>query len=715
MKDFVCGIDTGGTFTDCVILRDDGRIVPAKASSTPDNFAIGVFESVGRAAQTLDLSIEQVLARTSRLVVGTTVGTNAFLERKGAKVGIITTQGFEDTLFIMKGTGRSKGIAPRDLMRLEIARKPPPLVPKRMIQGVLERVDGDGDLLIPVDLDGVLAAADKLVAAGAEAIAILFLWSFRNAENEKRARAVITSHHPGVYLCCSHEVAPKIGEYERFTATVINAYIGPVTTRYVNSIAEQCRTAGFDSPPLIMECNGGVMSSELVGSQAVVTLNSGPAGGVTASAILAHAMGISNVVTADVGGTSFDVGIIRDGTIIQTDKVEIGQYEFFSSAIDILTIGAGGGSLARIDRSRRVITVGPESAGATPGPICYGRGGVEPTLTDAALEVGYVSAVTSLNDSRDSSALQRDRSRAAIAALGRELNLDVAATAAGIVRIAESNMADLVQRAIVAAGVDPRDFVLFAFGGAGPIHAAGFARELGLKSIVIPYGDVASVWSAYGVATGDIMHVYEYAHVFGEPFEVAGMSEIFVDLTARAESAFEGERVESAQIEYYYEIGLRYKTQLNEVYVDVGRATALDKAALHDAVRRFEERYAAIFGAEAGFREAGLEIVDFRATARVRNKKTPMPQTRGAASQAEARKGRRPVYFVGSGCDLRIETEIYDGDRFPTDQMVAGPALIELCGTTVVVPPDYLVRRDPHGNFILEPAAAAARAMGARA
>ena len=227
-KDLVCGVDTGGTFTDCVILRSDGAIVPAKASSTPENFSIGVFDSVTRAAKALNLSIGEVLSRTSRFVVGTTVGTNAFLERKGAKVGVIATKGFEDTLFIMKGTGRSKGIAPRDIMRLEIAQKPAPLAPRRMIRGVVERVDSDGELLIPVDVEAVTKAADDLVAAGAESIAILFLWAFRNSENERKARDAIAARYRSVYLSCSHEIAPKIGEYERFTATVVNAYIGPV-------------------------------------------------------------------------------------------------------------------------------------------------------------------------------------------------------------------------------------------------------------------------------------------------------------------------------------------------------------------------------------------------------------------------------------------------------------------------------------------------------
>lgn len=706
-KDLVCGIDTGGTFTDCVVLQGDGSVIPAKATSTPDNFADGVFSSLSRSAEKMGLTTANVLSRTSRFVVGTTVGTNSFLERKGAKVGLITTRGFEDTLYIMRGIGRTTGVAPRDIMMLETSFKPSPLIPKQLIRGVPERVDDEGERLLPVDIAAVQAAADDLVKNGVTAIAICFLWSFRNFENERQARDVITRQHPGLYICCSHEVAPKVGEYERFTATVINAYIGPVTTGYVNSIAKRCQKEGFEAPPLIMECNGGVMSSEMIGDRALVTLNSGPAGGVTASATLAKAMGVRNVITSDVGGTSFDVGIIRDGSILQTDKVEIGQYEFYSAAIDVRTIGAGGGSLARLDRGRRVISVGPESAGANPGPICYGRGGTQPTLTDAALHVGYVSAVSSLDTGHSSTKLDRSLSTAALGALGEELGLNANSTAAGIIRIAESHMADLVQRAVVSAGVDPRDFVLFAFGGAGPIHAAGFARDLGVKSIVVPRGDIASVWSAYGVATGDIMHVYEYAHVFGEPFDVKSMSGIFADLTARAGQAFKRERVEAKDVEYRYEIGIRYKLQLNEVYVELAQATHLSARTLADAVHRFEKRYAAAFGAEAGFREAGVEIVDFKVTARVPADSKAAPQVVGAKSLDKAKLGVRPVHFVGSSAKGFVQTPVYDGDAFPTNKPISGGALIQLSGTTVVAPPDYRVWRDGYGNFILERAAIA--------
>jgi N-methylhydantoinase A len=701
-RDLVCGIDTGGTFTDCVIIDRDGRAVAAKAMSTPENFAEGVFESLSRAAAKIDASVGEILSRTGRFVVGTTVGTNSFLERKGAKVGLITTRGFEDTLAIMRGVGRTTGVSPRESMMLEGSFKPAPIVAKRLIHGVAERVDSEGELLVDVDVNAVRTFADELVAEGVEAIAICFLWAFRNPENEIKARDAIAAAHPKLYIVCSHEVAPKIGEYERFAATVISAYIGPITMRYVDSIASRCRAEGFDLPPLIMQCNGGVMSSELVGRKALVTLNSGPAGGVSASATLAKAIGARNVITADVGGTSFDVGIIRDGEIIQKDKVEIGQYEFYSPAIDVLTIGAGGGSLVKFDAVRGVITVGPQSAGANPGPICYGRGGAIPTLTDAALHVGYVSDVTSLNKQSGRTALDRARSREALEDLGRNLDLDADGVAAGIIRIAESHMADLVQRAVMAAGVDHRDFTLFAYGGAGPIHAAGFARELGVNQIVIPYGDVASVWSAYGVATGDTLHVYEYAHVFGEPFALAPIRAVFRDLVGRADGALREERIDATKVEYQFELGLRYKTQLNEVYIEVPGALELDEAGMADVVRRFEERYASVFGAEAGFREAGIEVVDFRVSARAPTERQPLPEIAVKTSLSEAQRGARKVLFVGSGVNGFVETPIYNGDLVPIDSPVSGPALIELSGTTINVPPDFSVYRDRFGNYALK-------------
>jgi N-methylhydantoinase A len=708
-KDLICGVDTGGTFTDSVIIGG-GRMVTGKAPSTPDDFAAGVFASLGRSGAQMDLDLGAILARTGRLVVGTTVGTNAFLERKGAKVGLITTRGFADTLHIMRGVGRSTGVAPHETMALERSFKPAPLIPKALAREIRERVDSDGELLLEADAQEIVAAARELVEAGCDAISVCFLWSFKNPRNEQLAREAITNAFPDVYLSCSHEVAPKIGEYERFAATTINAFIGPVTLRYVDSIRARCEQEGYMLPPLIMQCNGGVMSGELVQRHAIVTLNSGPAGGVTGSSQLAQAMGISDVITADAGGTSFDVGLIRDGEVVQSDKTEIGHFEFYIPTIDVRTIGAGGGSVARRDDTRGVISVGPESAGADPGPICYGRGGDRPTLTDAALVLGYLSSVTSLDRDRNGgdgqrngdgrATLERDAALDGIGRLGADLGLSAREAAIGIVRIAESRMADLIRRAVVSGGFDPRDFTVFAYGGAGPIHAAGFARELAVRQIIIPMGNTASVWSAYGVATSDIKHVHEYASVFGEPFDLQGIADVFADLGSRVDGSLRQERVDAAAVRRRYELGIRYKSQLNEVYVDLDTPSP-DEAAMGETITRFERKYAQIFGEEAGFREAGIEVVDFRVTAVGGADQVALAAVETSGRIEDAVRGQRQVLFVDAGEDGYVDATVYDGVAIPVGERLAGPALIELAGTTVVVPPDYRARRDRRGNFIL--------------
>lgn len=695
----MCGVDTGGTFTDSVV-SGAGRLVSAKAPSTPADFAVGMFESLGRCAGKLGIGLDELLERTERLVVGTTVGTNAFLERRGARVGLITTRGFADTLHIMRGVGRTTGLTPHDTMMLETSAKPTPLVSKSLTREVVERVDAGGELVVALDPEEARSAVAELVDAGCDAISICFLWSFQNDRNERLAKETVEAAFPDLYVSCSHEIAPKIGEYERFAATTINAMIGPVTMRFVASIRDRCRREGYDAPPLVMQCSGGVMSSDLVERRAIVTLNSGPAGGVTASARLAEAMGIENVITGDVGGTSFDVGLIREGRIVQSDKTEIGQFEFYIPTVDIKTIGAGGGSVAHVDPKRSVISVGPRSAGADPGPVCYGRGGIQPTLTDAALVLGYLASVSSLQSDGSDGGLEEEEARAALGALGEPLGMSVTETAVGIVRIAESHMADLIRRAVVGAGYDPREFTLFAFGGAGPLHAAGFARELNLSSVVVPMGEIASVWSAYGVAHSEVKHVHEYASVMREPFDLSAVREILGNLEERSRDSFAVEGVAPANVSHSFELGIRYASQLHEVYVDLEDGEP-DDAVLQAAVDAFEHKYASIFGAQAGFREAGIEIVDFRLASVAPTGAVDEGETSATVAVVDAHLGRRPALFVGSGEDDYVEADVFAGERLPVGEVVLGPAVIELGGTSVVVPPDYRAERDRLGNYRL--------------
>lgn len=698
--EFIVGIDTGGTFTDCVVIeRSSGRVVTAKALSTRDDFAVGLFESIERAAEQIPLSSDDLIARTAQVVVGTTVGTNAFLERKGARTGMLATRGFRDTLSIMRGIGRVIGRPPEEALLLETTDKPPPLVPKRLIREIDERVDWEGEVLAAPDRDAVLAAVDEFVAEGVEAISVCFLWAFKEDSNEAAVRDWIQERHPELYVSCSHEVAPKIGEFERFAGTTINAYVGPTTKRYLERIADATHDRGYDSKLLVMGCDGGVRGSDVAADEAIITLNSGPAGGVTGSATLAGQLGIPHVITADVGGTSFDVGLITDGHIKSGDKTILGQYEFFIPAIDVRSIGAGGGSIAHVDRRHGTLSVGPESAGADPGPVCYGRGGGQPTLTDAALYLGYLSEESFLGAG---GRLDVDAAAVALGELGQELGLDAEETAAGVVRIAESHMSDLVRRMVVSRGHDPREFSIFAYGGAGPVHAAGFARDLELASIVVPAGNSASVWSAYGVATSDIKHVYEYAAVFGEPLDTDSIREVYADLAETAHARLEEEGIAGDGTSFLYEAGLRYKGQLHEVYVGLEDAVRLHEEAVARMVDDFERAYSRVYGEGTAFRQAGVELVDFRLTTIT---PTDRPAAEAAADgAANAVKGDRQVHFVGLGDATgsgRVSADVYDGDAVRSGTRIDGPAMIELPGTTVVVAPDYSATRHTSGSYVL--------------
>lgn len=698
--EFIIGVDTGGTFTDCVLIEvGSGSVRTAKALSTPDDFSVGLFESLGRAAGQAGMGLDELISRTAQIVIGTTVGTNAFLERRGAVTGLITTRGFRDTLFIMRGIGRVTGRSPEEALVLETTAKPAPLVPKSLIREIDERVDWEGEVLVEPSREAVLEAAAELVAAGVEAISICLLWAFKEPANEIRVRDWVAEAHPGLYVSCSHEIAPKIGEMERFAATTINAYVGPKTTRYLERVTEALREKGYDQSLLVMGCDGGVRTAGLAAREAIKTLNSGPAGGVTGSAAIAASMSLPDVITADVGGTSFDVALVRGGEVEAGARTVLGNYEFFIPAIDVQSIGAGGGSIAWVDERRRTLRVGPESAGSDPGPVCFDRGGERPTLTDAALCLGYLSEQSFLGKGDK---LDVERARAALGQLGAPLGLSWEDAAAGIVRVAESQMSDLVRRMVVSKGHDPRDFSVLAYGGAGPVHATGFSRDLSVRSIVVPAGNSASVWSAYGVATSDIKHVYEYAAILGEPFDPDAIGAVYRDLAAVAREQLAAEGVPLDDTRFQYEAGLHYKGQLSEIYVPLEDGESLDEGALSDAVEEFERRYADVFGEGSAFRQAGVEMVDFRLTTVTATQRPPLRLVAGDGAVAPT--GERRIRFVGlgEGGGERVAAQVFDGEALGAGAVIAGPAAIELPGTTVVVAPDFRATRHESGSFVLE-------------
>ena len=593
----------------------------------------------------------------------------------------------------------SRGLTGRDLdkvVHFPESSKPKPLISKKLIRGVSERVDCFGHVVVDLNEREAEQAVDELLALGVEAIAVCFLWSFKYPAHEKRIREIVRAKSPDVFVTLSSDLVPKWGEYERTTAVALNAYIGPVTSSYLRTLDLELNDYGYEHPLQITQCGGGTISVNRAIEAPLLTLDSGPVSGVIGSQFLSELMGYSNVITTDMGGTSFDVGIISDGEPAFTHVSNVNQYEYFLPKIDIQAVGNGGGSLVRVDPTTGVLRVGPDSAGAVPGPICYDQGGEIPTVTDAALVLGYIAVDSFANGTIQ---LNRGKAENAIAEIGKQLGLDLMEAAAGIVKISEFQMADLIRRMTIQKGFDPRDFVLFAFGGAGPMHAGVFAFELGVQRVIVPQGNIASTWCGFGAASADILHIIEQVDIMLSPFNAAALNERFDNLRQRVNEQFTEDGVPTDQQQLQISLDMRHKGQINEVEVVV--TTPLRDNDLETLHAQFLERYELIYGKGASLPWARLEVVTFRIRAFA---KTPKPnlvpqETGGSQVDSVAQVSVRPIYW--SEPRQTVETPIYSGARLRSGNQICGPAVIETTDTTLVVHPGRRVDVDTFGNFVL--------------
>ena len=720
MSKYLCGLDIGGTFTDCVIVDDDGRVVSAKAPSTPSDFAEGLMNALRIAARKCGQPVAALLAETSLVSHGTTVGTNAIVQKRGARVGLVTTRGHNDVIHIMRGSRGLDGREVRKVVHIPESAKPTPIVPKRLIRGVSERVDCFGSVVVPLNEAQAEAAIRELLAEEVDAIAICFLWSFLEPAHERRVKAMVRDLAPGLFVTCSHELVPKWGEYERTTASCLNAYVGPVTTSYLAEVEARLAQAGYRAPLQITQAAGGTIPVEVARDSPLLTLDSGPVAGVMGSRHSAAAMGYGNVITTDMGGTSFDIGIIHGGEPAYAFRSKVHQYEYYLPKVDIQAIGSGGGSLVRIDEVTGSLQVGPESAGAEPGPVCYGRGGKVPTVTDADLVLGRLDP-----DNFAGGAMQLDL-RAAREAIGRiadRLGMDVDTCASGITQIVEFQMADLIHKATIQKGFDPRDFVLFAFGGAGPAHAGVFATELGVSKVIVPQRATASVWCAFGAASVDLLHIYERVDIMVSPFDLERVNALLESLREQAEAQLLADGIPRDRHRFRYALDMRHKGQIHEVEVGLDEMPVGD-GELERLPERFTSLYERLYGSGASLAGARLEIVTARCRASAATPKPSLVRQDALTDElpTDARLGRRSVYWpriagtaagTGGGAgtpatDLpgRIDTPVYDGHRLVPGNRLAGPAIVELETTTVVLHPRQDLRMDDYGNFELFPGTA---------
>lgn len=689
---YLVGIDIGGTFTDCAIVDRAGRLLTTKVPSTPEDFSRGMMDALGAGAKALGLPLGEFCGDIAFLSHGTTVGTNTIIQKKGARVGLITTKGHEDAIHIMRGSRGYGGRDIRKVVHFPETSKPVPIVPKRLIRGVSERVDCFGEVVVRLNEKEAEDAIRALLAEGVQAIAICFLWSFRNPEHELKVKQLVERLAPDVFVTCSVDIAPKWGEYERVTATALNAYLGPVMTGYLNRLDRTLIDLGYSHGLQIAQCGGGTVPVARAGEAPLLTLDSGPVSGVTASMFLGAAMGERNIITTDMGGTSFDVSIIHGGKPAYSFISNTDQYEYFLPKVDLQAIGAGGGSLVRVQPETRTMTVGPDSAGAFPGPVCYSRGGTVPTVTDAQLVLGYLDPD---NFAGGRMKLDKESATKAVAELGAQIGMTAMQCAAGICRIVELQMADVIRKVTVEKGFDPRDFVLFAFGGAGPAHAGIFAHELGVRKIIIPQRKAASTWCAFGAAAADVLHIFEHTEIMPTPVAAARINRNLDLLEKQAKALMASEGIAAARQRFEFSLDVRHKGQINEVEVllPYRRMPSGYEAQLR---KMFTERYEKLYGRGSALAGAQLEIVVCRLRARAL---TPRPKLVKAKNGSkgiprDAALKPRPIQW-----DKVRKTPVYDGEKLAIGNRVKGPAIVETSDTTVVVHPGRTLAVDVLGNF----------------
>ncbi|SRR5579884_1286795 len=693
---FRIGVDTGGTFVDVVVADEGGGLRLYKVPSDPRDLAGAVLDGLAEAARDQGLALPALLAQTERIVHGSTVATNALLTRRGARAALLATEGFRDILNMRRGMRER----PMD------SRRPPPLplIPRERIYPIRERLDCDGVELEPLDTAAVAATARALRADGTESVAVCFLFSFVDAAHEQAAARELERELPGVHLSLSSEVLPQVRLYERLSTTVVNAVVSPLLAAYLDALGRRLAENGFAGSLLVMQSNGGVCSPEVGKRFGVRSVLSGPAAAPVAAAHLAGLAGLRNAISVDMGGTSFDVCLIHDGKPHVTTEGELAGHRIALPMVAIHTIGAGGGSIVGVD-ARRMLKVGPASAGAYPGPACYGRGGTEPTVTDANLLLGYIDPGLFWGGRLR---LDVDAARRALdERVARPLGLDTLHAAYGAYRVVNENMVDAIREVSIRRGHDPRQFVLLAAGGAGPLHVGALARELEIPLVLIPR--LASVFCALGGLLSDLRH--EFTTSFVTPLDTVDLARadaVLARLRKQAEATLRAEGVAAADADLQASVDLRYLGQFTEVEVPLPGG-AFSPAAVAALAGEFHRRHEAVNGYQLPAH--GLEMISQRIVAVGRTAKPTLPELAVNGSGREAApRGRRAIYWDNA----LVDVPVYAGLALPAESLVRGPAIVEQETTTVLVPPEFDLLTDRRGNGVLyrkdlDPDAALAR------
>ena len=676
------GVDSGGTFTDiCLLDERTGRMDIWKTSSTPDDPSQGILDAMSEI-------FERVGARMSDLTYfghGTTVATNALIELEGARTGLITTAGFRDLLEI----GRQKRPSLYDMM----ADKPKPLVPRDRRIDVPERLRSDGSVECRLDVGSVRTAARKLAGKGVDAVAVCFLYSFLDSGHERAAAAVLADEIGDAFVTVSSDVAPEFREFERLSTTVVNAFLGPVMKRFVTRLDTCLREAGIPVPVHLTQSNGGVIGVETAAAHPVRTLLSGPSTGVVAAQEIARRAGFENVITLDAGGTSSDVALLENGVCKRSAEGEVHGYPVKLPMLDIHTVGAGGGSIAWVD-SGGLLKVGPRSAGALPGPACYGRGGKEPTVTDANVLLQTLNPVSILDGRMR---IRKGLAATAVSGLAEPLGMSLHQTAQGIISVATANMARAIRVISVQRGHDPRDYALMAFGGAGPLHAARLARELEISRIIVP--PAPGALCALGLLLTDLKADFSRTHRTSlSPDAASVVSDIYDLLADQATRWLDRESIPSARRMLIRTADLRYVGQNHELQVPVP-AGPITAASIDRVAANFEAAHRQRFGFAVEGESVEFVTLRVEALGLVDKTESPGDTIREHTGSPEPRD-RRSVWL--SEADGPVDCPVFSRSDLLPGQTIEGPAIVEQMDTTTLILPEMLVQIDALQNLILE-------------
>lgn len=686
---FRISVDSGGTFTDGVLIDEQGEALMRKAHTTPHDPTIGTLDCIGRLAEARGLALGELLARTSTVVIGTTMATNAVATHTGAKLGTIATRGYRLRMAFPQVAKAEWKEGPEDMYDFH-ADPPEPLTPYWLMTEVTERIDFRGEVVTALDEADVRRAVRYLKEQGVTSIAVTLMHSAVNPAHERRIGEIIAEESPGTYVALSSTVLPVSGESERWSTTMFCAYVAPVVTAFVSKLGGLLEERGFRGQLRFIQSNGGIATPEIVRENPAMLLLSGPAAGPSLGLALGLEHDCRNVLSVDMGGTSFDIGVVHDGVVDTVKQQIIDGKKFALPCVDVTAIGAGGGSIAHVDAAGR-LQVGPKSAGASPGPACYGKGGTQPTVTDANVVLGYIDpdfflgGVTKLRKDLAEKAIQEH--------VAAPLGIGLHEAAAAIYEIINSNMASGTDVAFAKRGYDPRDFVLCAAGGAAAVHAVRIMEELRIGTLIVP--KVAPTYCAYGMLFSDLKHDYQRTyHSETAKADLGRLTELYEEMEHLARDTLRREGVAPQDMIIRRSIDMRYYGQFRDRNAPLAGGP-VTRESLQEALAAFHRVHEQTVGyADASY---PTEIVRLHLTGLAHTTKPKLRARPEGRDAAAARKGARRAYFQGHGF---VDTAVFDGERLLAGAVVEGPAIIEETFTTVVLPPGARTRVDLYGNYV---------------